>query len=185
MEQSAGTAKIKRSPTETEAWILGSGTSTLASALYLIKDAGVPASNVHILDSHDSVGQIIHQAGNASEGYDQFAGCLPVPIGGPLKRLLASIPSAGVAGQSFLDEIQTAESLRKPAPKCGSTSFLVQNQHALCDIPTNSLNLGTRHRLALISFLLKGERRLGRNQIKDFLPNSFFQSTFWAIWSVQ
>jgi oleate hydratase len=41
------------------------------------------------------------------KGYDQFAGCLPVPIGAPLKGLLASVPSAGVAGRSFSDEIGT------------------------------------------------------------------------------
>lgn len=101
MEQPAGLNRSKRCPAETEAWILGSGTSSLASALYLIKDAQVPPSKVHILDSHDSVGQILHQAGNPSKGYDQFAGCLPVPIGVPLKELPASIPSAGVAGHMF------------------------------------------------------------------------------------
>lgn len=96
MEQTAKPAENERSPEETEAWILGSGTSSLASALYLIKNGRVPANNVHILDSHGSVGQILHQVGNPSSGYDQFAGCLHVPIGAPLKELLDSIPSVRV-----------------------------------------------------------------------------------------
>ncbi|KAJ5109714.1 hypothetical protein N7532_002359 [Penicillium argentinense] len=183
MEQTAYTAENKRSPEETEAWILGSGTSSLASALYLIKNGKVPANNVHILDSHGSVGQILHQVGNPSSGYDQFAGCLPVPIGAPLKELLDSIPSVRVRGRSVLDEIQSAEVTRKSATKNCGTSFLVQKDHTFQNIPTHSLNLSIKHRLALVRLVLKGERRLGRGQIKDFLPSSFFQSTFWAIWS--
>lgn len=174
MKQTANPAENKRSPEETEAWILGSGTSSLASALYLIKNGRVPANNVHILDSHGSVGQILHQVGNPSTGYDQFAGCLPVPIGAPFKELLASIPSVRVQGRSVLDEIQTAEVTRKSATKNGGTSFLVQKDHTFQNIPTHSLNLGLKHRLGLVRLILKGERRLGRGQIKDFLPDSFF-----------
>lgn len=185
MEQAATPTANKRSPEQIEAWILGSGTPSLASALYLIKHAGVPATRVHILDSHASVGEVLHQAGNPSSGYDQFSGCLPVPIGAPLKDLLASIPSAKVHGRSILDEIQTAEANGKSATQNGGTAFLVQEKHTLRDVPTTSLNLGLKHRLDLIKLMLKGEKRLGRNQIKDFLPDSFFQSTFWAIWSTQ
>lgn len=185
MEQTANLAENKRSPEETEAWILGSGTSSLASALYIIKNGKVPANKVHILDSHGSVGQILHQVGNPSCGYDQFAGCLPVPIGAPLKELLDFIPSVTVRGRSVLDEIQSAEVTRKSETKTGGTSFLVQKDHTFQNIPTHSLNLSIKHRLALVKLMLKGERRLGRGQIKDFLPSSFFQSTFWAIWSAQ
>jgi oleate hydratase len=33
--------------------------------------------------------------------------------------------------------------------------------------------------------MLMNERRVGRAQIRDFLPESFFQSAFWAMWSAQ
>lgn len=72
----------------------------MASAPYLIKNGGAPANNVHILDSHGSVEQILHQVGNPSSGFDQFAGCLPVPIGAPLRELPDSIPSVRVRGRS-------------------------------------------------------------------------------------
>lgn len=184
MKQTTGPAS-KRPPAETGAWIVGTGTSSLASALYLIHDAGVPASKVHILDPHDSVGEILHQVGNSSSGYDQFAGCLPVPVGTPLKELLASIPSPRNRGRSVLDEIQTAANNRKPGVESGGTSFMVQSKHTSREIPTTSLNLDIKHRLSLMKLMLKGEKRLGRNQIKDFLPNSIFQSNFWVIWSAQ
>ncbi|KAJ5917463.1 hypothetical protein N7466_011017 [Penicillium verhagenii] len=176
--------QYRRSPDQTEAWILGSGTASLASALYLVQFANVPASKVHILDSHLSMGQVLHNNGDPIHGYDQFAGCLPVPAGNPLKELLGLVPSVNRLGHSVLDDIQSAQTGRANQHK-GRTRFLVQKNHVLNDIHTNSLNLNTKHRLELILFMLKSEKRLGRNQIRDFLPNSFFQSTFWTIWSAQ
>jgi oleate hydratase len=105
-------------------------------------------------------------------------GCLPVPIGALLKELLDSIPSVRVWGRSVLDEIQSAEVTRKSATKNGGTSFLVQKDHTFQNIPMRLLNLGIKHRLALVRLILKGERRLGRGQIKDFLPSSFFRARF-------
>ncbi|KAJ5987120.1 hypothetical protein N7451_011485 [Penicillium sp. IBT 35674x] len=176
--------QYKRSPDKTEAWILGSGTAPLASALYLVQFAKVPASQVHVLDSHISMGQVLHNNGDPIHGYDQFAGCLPVPVGKPLKELLSMVPSVARLGHTVMDDIKSAETgrIKQTASR---TRFLVQRNNSLHDIHTKSLNLNPKHRMELILFMLKGEKRLGRNQIRDFLPNSFFQSTFWTIWSAQ
>lgn len=174
----------RRSPNKTEAWILGSGTAPLASALYLVQFANVPASQVHILDSHISMGQVLHNNGDPIHGYDQFAGCLPVPVGEPLKELLSMVPSVARMGHTVMDDIKCAETGRIKQ-KAARTRFLVQRNNALNDIHTKSLNLNAKHRMELVLFMLKGEKRLGRNQIRDFLPHSFFQSTFWTIWSAQ
>jgi oleate hydratase len=176
--------QYKRSPDKTEAWILGSGTASLASALYLVQFAKVPASKVHVLDSHISMGRVLHNSGDPTNGYDQFAACLPVPVGNPLAELLALVPSVSGLGHSVLDDIKSAET-RRVKQRNSRTRFLVQKNDALNDIHTNSLNLSVQHRLLLIMLVLKGEKRLGRNQIRDFLPPSFFQSTFWTIWTAQ
>ncbi|KAJ5627852.1 hypothetical protein N7490_010080 [Penicillium lividum] len=176
--------QYKRSPDKTEAWILGSGTASLASALYLVHFANVPASKVHVLDSHLSMGQVLHNNGDPIHGYDQFAGCLPVQVGKPLTELLSLVPSVNRLGCTVLDDIKSAETGRIRKQE-GRTRFLVQKNNALSDINTNSLNLNAKHRLELVLLMMKGEKRLGRNQIRDFLPNSFFQSTFWTIWSAQ
>lgn len=185
MEQATAPVSHKRSPEHTEAWILGSDIPSLASAIYLIGHAKVPATKVHILDSHGAVGEVLHPTGNPSSGYDQFAGCLPVPIGAPLKELLASIPSAKVRGRSILDEIQTTKANRKSVTQKSRTLFLVQENGTLRDVLTTSLNLGLKHRFHLMKLMLTGEKRLGRSHIKDLLPDCFFQSIFWNIWSAQ
>ena len=61
---------------------------------------------MHILDEHLSFQDVVHRQGSAHAGYDQFAECLPVPIGTDLKELLNTIPSVIVEEQSFLDDIK-------------------------------------------------------------------------------
>lgn len=145
-------AQNKR-PDTAEAWILGCGIASLASAFYLIKHARISAVNVHILDIHESVEQVMREQGDFPSGYDQFAGCLPSPVGNPLQELLASVPSAKGQGWTVLDEIQLAQDKRINGH--GGTHFVVQENRVLRNIPTKSLGLSFRHRLDLIRFILK------------------------------
>ncbi|KAJ5105299.1 hypothetical protein NUU61_002646 [Penicillium alfredii] len=178
-------AQVNRSPELTEAWILGTGTASFASALHLVFEAKLPPSKVHILDSHISMGQAVYHNGDPVNGYDQFAACLPVPSGEPIKQLFDLVPSVRGQGKSLWEEIQSAEAKHVSTKHGNDTRFLVQKDGYLKDIATTKLGMSTRHRLRLVSLMFKGEKRLGRNQIRDFLPNSFFQSPFWAIWSAQ
>lgn len=177
--------KRKRTLDNTETWIIGSGTASLASALYLIKHFRIQPSRVHILDAHASLEEASHHEGNASGGYDQFAGCLPVPGGLPMRELLAMVPSAELQGQSILEEIQMSQAGRDPANENNHTSFLTQKNGTMKDISTRPLNLTIRHRMSLTHFLLKREKSLVKRQIHDFFPDSFFESAFWTVLSAQ
>jgi oleate hydratase len=185
MKHRPSPAKGRRSPAETEAWILVSGTSSLASAFYLVKDAGVPASNVHILDSHGSIGEVVHRLGNSVGEYDQFAGYLPAPVGAPIEELLASIPSTNCRGRSVFDQVQNADMEEALNTEKGSPCYLVQNKQTYRRVSTTLSNLGLKHRLSLLRLMFKLEEHLGGCQIKDVLPPTFFRSPFWAIWSAQ
>lgn len=177
--------RTTRTPESTEAWILGSGLTSLASALYLVQRAKLPASNVHMLDSHDSMEQVVHHTGDTSHGYDLLAGCLPFPVGEPLKELLASVPLPEGEGYMVLDKIKSSEARRGHAKTTHRTRFMIGKDGKLDYLPTKSLGLSPKNRLDLIRFLCKGERRMGRRRIQELLPESFFQSTFWAIWTAQ
>ncbi|CBF75396.1 hypothetical protein AN3782.2 [Aspergillus nidulans FGSC A4] len=200
----ASTQENRPSKNQREAWIVGSGTAALASALYLIQLAGIPPQKVHILDAHGSLGQALHNHGDCSSGYDQFAGCLPVPVGEPLRKLLALVPSVQNENWSVIDEIEKANAEfeqvqsgsstgkekggkknKKKQDRKGHTQFLVQRNGELLTIPTDCLNLNVHHRVSLMKLFYKREISLQRKQISDCLPPSFFDSTFWAIWSAQ
>lgn len=174
----------RRSPETTEAWILGSGTASLASAVYLIKKAHLRPSAVHILDEHLSLQQTLHDQGSTHAGYDQFAGCLPAPVGSALTELLDMIPSAVTEGRSYLHDLR-AEEEQNLMNRTGATCFIAQNKGGFKHLPTKSLNIGWNHRIHLMRLLMKREKTLQKKEIRIFFRESFFRSTFWTIWSTQ
>ncbi|CAG8875856.1 unnamed protein product [Penicillium nalgiovense] len=166
-----------RSPEATEAWVLGSGTASLASAVYLITHAKLRPSAVHILDEHLSLQETIHRQGSAHAGYDQFAACLPVPIGSELKEFLDTIPSAVAEGQSFLDDIQQEEK-RLAIDRTGRTCFIAQKDGCFKHLPTDSLNLGWNHRINLVRLFMKGEKPCKESQYGTFSGEAFLRVPF-------
>ncbi|EAU35625.1 predicted protein [Aspergillus terreus NIH2624] len=177
---------MKRRPSDDpDAWILGSGTAVLASAVYLVQTTKIPPQNIHILNPHRSLDAALHDRGDHYRGYDQFARCLPVPVGSPLKELLDSIPSGGRQGSSVLHEIEAREGLRDSGKTGGGTCFIIKRDGVTEPASTQTWDLNFRSRVSLLRLMLINERRVGRAQIRDFLPESFFQSAFWAMWSAQ
>ncbi|KAJ5149774.1 hypothetical protein N7448_001352 [Penicillium atrosanguineum] len=178
--------RYDRRPSVTaEAWILGSGTASLAAAVYLIRHAMLPPSSVHILDEHISLEHLLHREGSSSTGYDQFAGCLPIPVGRSLQELLDMIPSAGLEERSFLDDIHEETEKRLALNSQHGTCFVSGRDGSFKHLPTKRLNLGIKDRFSLIRLLLKHESHLHKRQIQEFFRAKFFESTFWEIWSIQ
>ena len=56
-------------PNDSKVYLVGSGIASLASATYLIKDAGVSGDNIHILEQEDVLGGALDGAGDADNGY--------------------------------------------------------------------------------------------------------------------
>lgn len=160
-----------------EAWIIGTGTASLASAFYLINHAKLQPSKVHILDKNPSMKENLHDHGHSSSG---FAGYLPVPVDSSMKELLGMIPSFELPGKSFLDEIQMTEPSRLPSQGNERTCFLVQKDGAMEHMPVKSLSLSYKYRAVLIRLLLKREKSLLGRQIRDVLTREFFRQPFLA-----
>lgn len=76
-QQKAVLGLARRTPSKVNAWILGSSIASLASAVHLISDANMPASQIHILESQDTPGDGITSTGDSQIGYDHRPGCLP------------------------------------------------------------------------------------------------------------
>ena len=176
-------AECKRTFENIEAWVLKSGTASLASALYLIKHLKIQPSRVHLLDAHASL-EASHHEGNALRGYHQFAGCLPVPGGLPIEELLAMVPSTKLQSQSILGEIQTSQARQKFANENKHTIFLAQKNGIMKELSTRSFDLTIKHRVYLVRFLLKREKSLLNRQIRNLFPGSFSDSVFYKVLSV-
>jgi oleate hydratase len=94
------------------------------------------------------------------------------------------IPSAVTEGRSYLSDIQD-EVEKVASNKRGGTCFISHDKGAFKHLPTKSLNMGWSHRLRLMRLLMKGEKTLQRKEIRNYFRESFFQTTFWTIWSTQ
>ncbi|KAJ6049355.1 hypothetical protein N7499_012039 [Penicillium canescens] len=92
------------------------------------------------------------------------------------------VPSALAEGRSYLRDIQEKEEQLAINGKEG-TCFITQNEGALKHLPTKSLNMRWIHRIRLMRLLIKEEKSLQKKEIRNYFRESFFQSTFWMIWS--
>jgi oleate hydratase len=50
-------------------YLIGSGIASLASAVYLEKDAGVPGENIHILEKDNIAGGALDGIGDTEKGF--------------------------------------------------------------------------------------------------------------------
>jgi oleate hydratase len=176
-----------RNPESTHAWLVGSGIASLAAAVHLIKDAKVPAPNVHILDLHTGTGGGIKSCGNADSGYVLYAGCLPYFHDKCVEDLLSRVPSVNAPDKSILDIIRDFERDEVPQPhRTATTRILKRGNSGLTKVDARDLHIfhiGSQQRLELLKIMLESERSLDGRRIQEFFDETFFESNFWTLWS--
>ncbi len=59
----------RRRSDDSKVYLVGSGIASLASATYLIKDAGVAGENIHVLEQDDITGGALDGSGDPDNGY--------------------------------------------------------------------------------------------------------------------
>ncbi|KAL3462212.1 67 kDa myosin-cross-reactive antigen family protein [Aspergillus heterothallicus] len=108
------TQAFSRDPNNTQAWLVGSGISSLTAALHLIKDAKVPGPSIHIIDTHDGSGGGMRTEGSEESGYFLPYDCTPHFHGRSIERLLSLIPSVSDPDKSIMETINTREDKTSP-----------------------------------------------------------------------
>lgn len=177
-QQQSVLAPGHRSPENVNAWILGSSIASLASAVHLIRDAKVPASQIHILESRDIPGDGIISAGDSVTGYNYQAGSLPTFNDACMERLLNLVPSTTNSNITLLEEIKKSN-VEKPFQDSPGTHVIIRGHNGLEKMDVTKFGLGLRNRMHLILLLFKSEQTLGRKRIDELFNTSFFNSTFW------
>ncbi|KAJ5455024.1 hypothetical protein N7530_012793, partial [Penicillium desertorum] len=170
-------AQEQRVPNSVDAWILGSSVASLASAVHLICDANVPASQIHILESRSTPGDGIISIGDPLNGYDHRPGCMPTFNDACMERLLALLPSTIGSGRTVLEDMKElcANDHDEDVP---GTHILIEGDDGPVKLDTRkSLNL--KDRMDLMVLILKPEKILVRKRINEFFRESFFGSRFW------
>ena len=163
-------------PKDATVYLIGSGISALASAVYLEKDAGVPGKNIHILEKDALPGGALDGAGETEKGF--------VVRGGRMHELhyecwwdlLSYIPSLENPAVSV-----TAESLEF------NERFVTHGQARLLkggnkmDVSSFGLSFGQQTDLLKLTYV--SETSLGNKRIEDWFDQAFFETNFWYLWT--
>lgn len=167
----------RRSPNSLDAWIIGSGISSLASAVSLLQGGHVPPERIHILESRDTVGDEA-SAGDPVNGYHYHAGGMPLVKGAYMEELLSRIPSTTRPYKTVLDDLDkyNESNVHKEVPRTG---FLTRKPHGLGRIEANRTSLGLRDRMSVFKLTSRSEKSLGRSRISDCFRDRFFKTPYW------
>ena len=160
-------------------YLVGGGIAALAAATFLIRDAGVPGENIHILEQLPLLGGSMDgaHAPTADGGYvtrggrmleDEHYVCL--------WNLLESIPTLDDPDVTVRQDV-IAFNAEHPSH---SKARLIAADHSIID--ASELGLTARDRADLTRLLALPEKLIGARRIEDFFQPRFFDTNFWAMW---
>src|ERR1700722_851860 len=159
-------------------WLVGGGIASMAAAVFLIRDAGVPAQNIHILEELGLQGGALDggkspvQAGYVTRG----GRMLEDEAYQILWNLLESIPSLEDPHITVRDEVVDFNARVKTEDR----ARLIDSNHRIMDARAYGFNM--RDRVELTRLLATSEHSLGARRINEIFSEHFFTTNFWQMW---
>lgn len=162
---------------DTHAWFVGAGLASLSSAVFMIRDAGVPGENITILEK-------LHLPGGALDGIREPKRGFVIRGGREMEDHMEclwdcfrSIPSLEIEGASVLDEFFW---LNKDDPNyslCRVTQEQGQDAHT-----DNLFGLDARAQKELTKVFLATREDMEGKRIDEVFGPEFLASNFWLYW---
>ena len=166
----------KESSKASKVYLIGSGIASMAAAVYLIKDAGLPGENIHILEQDDITGGACDGAGNEEKGFVVRGGRMHEKHYECYWDLLSNIPSLEDPSVSVRDEsFEFNERFVSHAQ-----ARLIKDGEKL-DVSSFELSLKDQADFLKLTFV--SEQSLGDKRIEDWFSAAFFETNFWHIWT--
>jgi len=160
-----------------KAWIIGTGIAGLAAAFYLIRDGGMPAGNITLIDSLDIEGGSLDGAGDPEQGYLVRGGREMNWNYDNFWDLFQDVPALELpAGYSVLDEYRAVNDNDPNYSK----ARLMRQQGKIQDFST--FGLSKPQQWELVKLMLKRKEDLDDVTIEDYFSDGFLQSNFWFFW---
>lgn len=162
---------------EKQAWLVGGGLASLAAAAFLIRDAGMEGSHIHILEESRVPGGacdgiLYPEAGFVIRGGREMENHYEC-----LWDLYRSIPSLENPGESVLDEFYR---LNRDDPNVSHNRATLQRGRSA--ETGNRFDLEDEAALELMELFLTPDEKLYDKTIAQVLGDKFFQSNFWLYW---
>ena len=157
--------------------IVGGGIAGLATAVYLIRDAGVDGKAIRIYEQRGVTGGSLDGSGDADTGYVIRGGRMFEKHFACTFDLLDTIPSADDPNLSVTEDIMAFNRMVPGSSNCR----LVRAGRPAPD--RHDLTLGARDILDINRLIVLPEYFLGSKSIEGWFQPSFFASNFWLMWS--
>lgn len=169
------TAK-NQTPENAKIYLIGSGIASLASAVYLVKDAGVPGENIHVLEKDNIPGGACDGSGDEVKGFVVRGGRMHEMHYECYWDLLSYIPSYDDPNISVRDE---SYDFNKRFVSNGQARLLKDGKK----IDVSSYGLSLSQQADFLKLTYVSEKSLGNKRIEDWFDADFFTTKFWYIWT--
>ncbi|MBO3130333.1 oleate hydratase [Dermatophilus congolensis] len=169
--------RIPEGAPDKHAWIIGAGLAGLSAAVFMIRDGGVPANHITIVERSKIPGGAMDGIKEPERGFVIRGGREMEDHFECLWDLFRSIPSLEEEGISVLDEFYR---LNKDDPNY-SLCRATQNQGQ----PIDTLGLFTLDKQAqkqIVKLFLATRESMEGKRIDEVFDEHFFESNFWMFW---
>jgi oleate hydratase len=159
------------------AYLVGGSIASLAAAVLLIRDAGMPGANIQIFEELEHSAGAFDAAGDPIEGHVTRGGRMFTEQSyGCLWNILDSIPAAQDPSRSVKEELWASNRLLGP----DAPGRLIDGKRQIVD--ASDLGLEMRDRLELARLLVTPESHLDGKRIEACFSGHFFTTNFWTLW---
>jgi len=165
-----------QNPKDAKVYLIGSGISSLASAVYLEKDAGVPGKNIHIFEKDTIPGGACDGAGNKEGGFVVRGGRMHEMHYECYWELLSHIPSLEDPNVSVRDQ---SYEFNERFVSNGQARLLKEGKK----LDVSSYGLSFKQQADFLKLTFVSENSLSNKRIEDWFDQDFFDTNFWYIWT--
>ncbi|MBJ7671986.1 oleate hydratase [Weissella confusa] len=159
------------------AHIVGGGLAGLATAIFLVRDAQVPGSQIHIYEELPIPGGSLDGDNRPNVGFVIRGGREMENHFETMWDMYRSIPSLEIEGASYLDEFYW---LDQDDPNSSNTRLIYKRGQR---VPTDGKYELDDKAMELVKLVMTPESKLGRQTLEDFFTPDFFESNFGSYWA--
>jgi oleate hydratase len=159
-----------------KAYIVGGGIAGLASAVYLIREAGFDGRNITLFNQGSVTGGALDGTGSAEQGYRTRGGRMHEEHYVCTWDLLSEIPTLHNPNLSVTQEVFE---FNKQVVTCSHGRLLRAGKK----LDVSSFGLSKRDIFDLLRLNMTPEGVLGAKRIDDWFAPEFFDTVFWQLWA--
>ncbi len=161
---------------QSKVYLIGSGIASLAAAVYLEKDTGIPGENIYVLEQDDIAGGACDGAGDPEKGFVVRGGRMHEKHYECYWDLLSNIPSLEDPNISVRDE---SFEFNERFVSHAQARLLKEGKK----LDVSSFGLSLKDQTDLLKLTFVSESSLGNKRIEDWFSAEFFTTNFWYIWT--